>query len=1052
MIDKICVIFMCLLITVLPLALDNIAYAESKAWDGSIDISWYDTDKNEFFIDTPAKLAGVAALVNGMTDVGIDDGKITGDKSLISGYTESNVQITGAAGGNVNATVYKSNIDFAGKTIYITKDLDMGGVKNSNDKWSGPNWTPIGGKYSMDVNKLDGDSLLLDTRFNGVLDGKGHKITNLYCDRYTDRGFAYSQCVGLVGYLGEGEFENGWQPAVKNLSLSGYVHARRMAGGIVGRIGETTSGTVVESCANHADVFSSDSKGIGGIVGSGWGDGVIRNCYNTGHVETTYACPAGGICGSNGGMDIYNCYNAGQISSNGNDRDRSIGGHDNGSYTVDNCFWLEGSASNGGYYTDNSQYITVNVTELSQAEMKDESFISKLNVNGDVFTVDNNSINNGYPILYFESDTYTDKTYTISVIQPEFGGTIYAPESANAAETVDFSAGAQPGYALDHYTVNGNKIPGDFYTVNSDITVSAVFRKLACVNLTVSDTQNCEIILTKNGLLDKDGKFEYAKNIPVKSNDKVYENDVITISVNVNKDIAPDDNSLEYTGDYSFALENGDKISPTEFTVTGAGNVRVEVTLGTQKKQWTTLADTSWYNENDDTFTIGTAKELAGLAFLVNNGTDSFYNKTVLLKNDISLEKDENGDTRYWKSIGSDAKHPFGGTFDGQSFCVSDINGSSDASYGGFFGYTAEAVIKNLKISGEYASSKNIIAGIAAFGQKTEISNCINEMNIQASNTAAGICAKATECVIRNCVNTGKITTQSNYSAGIAARCDSDTVISGCINKGEITGAYGVSGIVSEYSSEKTLYRCANEGNITATGGGKSDSNTAAGIVANLMSKAQIDECCNVGSIIGSVPTLGGIVGKVLKSNTVISNCYNRGDLTSLSESDKAVCAGIAGTCSGSIVIENCYNSGKTVFEKSTSEFIGQIYGKFADSEEVTNCFELFENVDFNLNEITSKLGKAFRTVDGEKYPELVWRTVPVSDTDTEPANNIQKGDADKNGEINMSDVVLIQRYLAKLTENGIISLYNADVNLDSEVNLQDVTQIQRFIAGLTEL
>ena len=44
------------------------ARAAAGAWDGTVDISWYDPEKTEYEIDTPAKLAGLAALVNGMVD------------------------------------------------------------------------------------------------------------------------------------------------------------------------------------------------------------------------------------------------------------------------------------------------------------------------------------------------------------------------------------------------------------------------------------------------------------------------------------------------------------------------------------------------------------------------------------------------------------------------------------------------------------------------------------------------------------------------------------------------------------------------------------------------------------------------------------------------------------------------------------------------------------------------------------------------------------------------------------------------------------------------
>ena len=42
------------------------ARAASNVWDGSVDISWYDPAKTEYYLSTPAQLAGLAALVNGM--------------------------------------------------------------------------------------------------------------------------------------------------------------------------------------------------------------------------------------------------------------------------------------------------------------------------------------------------------------------------------------------------------------------------------------------------------------------------------------------------------------------------------------------------------------------------------------------------------------------------------------------------------------------------------------------------------------------------------------------------------------------------------------------------------------------------------------------------------------------------------------------------------------------------------------------------------------------------------------------------------------------------
>ena len=174
-----------MLLCLLPLE----ARAAAAAWDGTVDISRYDPAQTEYTIDTPAKLAGLAALVNGMADPAAK--AIVGDRSYLVSKKVDNVMLVGAGGGNVFDTVYTGGVDFAYKTIYLTADLDMGGRKAADGSWTGPNWTPIGGKFPMKPQEASGDCLTLDTRFNGVLDGQGHTIYNLYCDRCAAKGFPF---------------------------------------------------------------------------------------------------------------------------------------------------------------------------------------------------------------------------------------------------------------------------------------------------------------------------------------------------------------------------------------------------------------------------------------------------------------------------------------------------------------------------------------------------------------------------------------------------------------------------------------------------------------------------------------------------------------------------------------------------------------------------------------------------------------------------------------------------------------------------------------------
>ena len=84
------------------------ARAASGAWDGTVDISWYDPEKTEYEIDTPAKLAGLAALVNGMADPTAK--AIVGNKAYLVSKKGDNVLLVGAGGGNVSDTVYTGGV------------------------------------------------------------------------------------------------------------------------------------------------------------------------------------------------------------------------------------------------------------------------------------------------------------------------------------------------------------------------------------------------------------------------------------------------------------------------------------------------------------------------------------------------------------------------------------------------------------------------------------------------------------------------------------------------------------------------------------------------------------------------------------------------------------------------------------------------------------------------------------------------------------------------------------------------------------------------------
>ena len=886
------------------------ARAAGSVWDGTVDISWYDPDETEFYLSTPAELAGLAALVNGMKDPTCP--RFIGDESLLQSVRVDDYQLVGAGGGNVSDTVYSSTVDFAYKTVYLTADMDMGGVYDAaSGAWSGPNWTPIGGKFPMLPQEVDGDCLTLDTRFNGVLDGQGHTITNLYCDRYAAKGFPYSMAIGIVGFLGgvpdtdpgsdaKAVFETPWQPAVRNLVLgSGSILGRRMVGGVVGRIGQTSHGVLVENCANFARVKSTDAKGVGGIVGSGWGSGMIRNCYNAGYITTTYSSPAGGIVGTNSGMDVYNCYSIGTIDTNGQQRGRPIGSHDSGVYTVENCYYLEGSGddpTNPGYYKGISKKITVSVTGMTAEQMKSGELLAGLNANGAAFAADVNGINGGYPVLWFQNGV-TGGDCRITVSQPSGGGSIAieGEDTVPFGTTVTLSCRPDTGYTLDHYVVNGEAIASNFFIATEDTTVSAVFRLLVTVPITIPESDDYYVAVAREGWRIEGDEMVWADQEMLRSGDTLVQGNVLTVLIYGYGNAVPSDMDLEYIDAYSCELSGTSKNANGTYIVTGECPVEVSVSRTAAAKSWLNYADTEWYVSGGrrTSYTLKTPEELAGLACLVNRDGVTFEGVTIRLGNDICLQNtDGTVGVRLWTPIGSNLNRSFRGVFDGQNYAVYDMTVRSASSGAGLFGYCVGAVVKNVSVYGSVSSSASAAyaAGVAAYVSGGSVENCLNYAPVGATGTHAG---------------------------GITAMLRDGGRIENCMNCAPVTAASGLGGIagISDTGADVISY-CANFSPVTSTG---NSTYGIGGIVGRLA--GSVTGCVNYADVGGTDRYTGGIAGYMPGKNTsTVTLSSNSGSVSSGNSMATAALGGVVGYAqfaklaavenAGSVMPESSFTSG----------------------------------------------------------------------------------------------------------------------------------------------
>ena len=177
-----------------------------------------------------------------------------------------------------------------------------------------------------------------------------------------------------------------------------------------------------------------------------------------------------------------------------------------------------------------------------------------------------------------------------------------------------------------------------------------------------------------------------------------------------NKDEAPDEDKKDE--------ENKDE-QPTE-----EPSEEIDTLEGEGTTPVTVQPSTAWYTEtiaangNATEFTINSAADLLGLAQLVNDGTETFSGKTIMLEDNIALSSvcypaNENGTAEVsWTPIG-DATHAFAGMFDGNGHTIEGLHinetGSWKANtvlYKGLFGNNS-GTIKNIIVTGNVTITNN---------------------------------------------------------------------------------------------------------------------------------------------------------------------------------------------------------------------------------------------------------------------------------------------------------------------------------------------------------
>lgn len=366
----------------------------------------------------------------------------------------------------------------------------------------------------------------------------------------------------------------------------------------------------------------------------------------------------------------------------------------------------------------------------------------------------------------------------------------------------------------------------------------------------------------------------------------------------------------------------------------------------------------------DEPYQIGTAQELAWLAYAVNNQMESAGYCAVLTA-DIDLGYCQ------WPVIGvlsSNGQRAYTGTFDGQGHTVSGLNITSLGGRQklGLFGVAQDAVIENLTVRGNidltgvrsYDSNMAgyIIGGLLGSGEGSGVTirNCVSQVDISVSfvndqraqrASVGGLVGRFSGSgvhEITNCRNEGRIYTAFEPGAyylggsggnggqgGIVGFIGASAQLECCVNTGTVYAgrAAGVGGIVGNAGDSGvtiTLNQCANQGAVSNDTGGVLLRKGGTGGIIGLAptGSVTVSSCYNTGTVAGSA-IVGGILGgekgehtssQYGNQNLTLENCYNAGDLQ----------VGTATTLVGSLAgypIDGQYYTGLTV-RKGACRFV----------------------------------------------------------------------------------------------------------------------------------
>ncbi len=735
--------------------------------------------------------------------------------------------------------------DYAGVTVTLAADIDLGGLNDYGDGVEEKQWIPIGNS--------------IRAPFAGVFNGGGHTIKGLYVGGLFGYSSGTIQNLNVVGSLIEGSSRGGIAGrnsggSIVNCCFMGSIEGGSQVGGIVG-----WNDGMVKGCSNNAAVSASVS--VGGIAGRN--DGTILNCSNTGMVSglRNDSISVGGVVGENYEGTVLECYNTGDV----------FGGFEVGGVVGKNSETVQDSYNIGD--------VTLNCDPGSPACVG--GVVGKNNINTSVTNCYNTGMITGVEGVTIEEED--DDSY----IGGGGSGSMHLGRSFNGGICGENAGTVTSCYYLAG-TVDGGI--GDSNVTGSDVAGSA-----EAIDAAAFAEQSSFIDWDFDTVWMMDEQL--ARPILCALSEKIDDTENDTLSISTLEELAALRDAVNGGNDYAGV------------TVTLAADIDLgglnEYEEGVEEKQWIPIGnqETPFAGTFD-----GGGHTISGLYFsrnYVDVYMGLFGYSTGTIQNMCVTGKIELG-FRYVGGVvgqndGTVANCQFSGDIEGASL----VGGVAGYNTGRVIncrltGENSNIITGYSYIGGVVGQNAGTVAGCQNAGTVTGVDSGSEESvlvgGITGYNEAAGI--------IQNCSHIG--TVSGNLTVGGVAGANEGT-LKGCYHSGAVSGSEGVGGVVGRNENtvtsswhsgsvsgiycnfaggvagrhqSGTLSNCYNTGTVAAmynTGGvvGYVD---AAGIVENCYNTGVVTRSSGGttgGSGVGR-PPLGGLVtgGVVGWSEGVVSSCY----------------------------------------------------------------------------------------------------------------------------------------------------------------------------------